>query len=127
MTLEKVRQRVVEEELKSCRESRRRDLLPSFLCTGLAGVMVWGVVAQAPEVWAKGEWFRPGGCLYDLVGYAGAVLLVRALMVLALLGSLYWFCATLYSLSTGGATRPSAKLAAGQRRFRQLPDKQEQG
>jgi hypothetical protein len=119
MKLEQVRQRLVEEELKSYREWRRRDLLPSLLSIALGGMMVWGVVAQPPAVWARGEWFRPGGWLHDLVGYAGAVLLVRALMMLALLAAIYWFGATLRALSTGGARRRRARIAAEQPRFRQ--------
>jgi len=126
MKLEQVRLRVVEEELKGYREWRSRDLLPSLLSIGLAGMLVWGVVAQPPAVWARGEWFRPGGWLRDLFGYAGAVLLVQAVMVLALLLAIYWFGATLYSLSTRGAKRRRAKIAAEQPRFRQLQEDREQ-
>jgi hypothetical protein len=123
MRLEQVRQRVVEEELKSYREWRRRDLLPSLLGIALGGMLVWGVVAQPPAVWARGEWFRPGGWLHDLFGYAGAVLVVQALMVLALLAAIYWFGATLYALSTRGAKRRRAKIAAEQPRFRQREER----
>jgi hypothetical protein len=118
MKLEQVRQRVVEEELKSHREWRRRDLLPALGCIVCAGLLLW-MVAHPPAEWAKGEWFHPGGWLHDLFGFDGAVLLVRAAFVLALFASVYWFGSTLYALSTAGANRRRAKIAAEQPRFRQ--------
>lgn len=118
MKLEQVRQRVVEEELKDYREWRRRDLLPSLGCIALTGLLLW-MLAHPPAEWAKGEWFQPGGWLHDLFGFAGAVLLVRAVFVLALLASVYWFGSALYALSTAGANRRRARIAAEQPRFRQ--------
>ena len=115
--LEQVRKRVVEEELTGYREQRRRDLLPSLGSIVFAGLIVW-MTTRPPAKWAKGEWFHPGGWLHDLFGFAGAVLMVRAAFVLALLASVYWFGSTLYALSASGANRRRVKIAAEQPRFR---------
>jgi len=47
------------------------------------------------------------------------VLVVRAVFALALLASVYWLGSTPYALSTAGANRRRARIAARQPRFRQ--------
>ena len=118
MRLEDARRRVVEEELKSYRDSKRKDLLPALGCVVCSGLLVW-MVSRTPEEWAKGDWFKPGGWLYDLFGYAGAVLLARVVFGLALLGSVFWLARAFYGLSAAAARRRRAKIVAEQPRFRQ--------
>lgn len=117
MKLEDVRRRVVEEELKAYRDKRRKDLLPAIICLLLTGILL-ASMARAPEEWAKGEWFKPGGLLYETFGYAGAVLLARAAFGMLFLACVFWLGRGFYGLSGAAAERRRAKIAAEQPRFR---------
>jgi len=116
--LDDVRRRVVEEELSNYRKQRRGDLQPASFSAIGAGVLL-GMVLLLPADWAKGEWFRPGGWLHDLFGFAGAVMLVRGAFALVFLAALWWRGRVLYGLSAAGASRRRARIAAEQPRFRQ--------
>lgn len=118
MKLEDARQRVVEEELKAYRTKRRAGLRVPIIGAILVGILL-ASLAQAPEVWAKGEWFKPGGFLYETFGYEGAVLFTRVVFAVLFLGCLVWLGRDLYLLSDAAAERRRAKIAAEQPRFRQ--------
>ena len=118
MKLDDVRRRVVEEELRNYRASRRGDIQPALFSTVGAGVLL-GMVLLLPADWAKGEWFRPGGLLFDLLGFTGAVMLVRGIFALVFLAALWWLVRVFYGLSEAAARRRRAKIAAEQPRFRQ--------
>ena len=117
MKLEDVRQRVIEEELRNYRVARRGDIQAALFGTLGAGALL-AMVLLLPAEWAKGEWFRPGGWLFDLFGFTGAVMLVRGAFVLVFLAALWWLVRVLYGLSEAGARRRRAKIAAEQPRFR---------
>lgn len=124
MKLEDARRRVVEEELKAYRDKRRRDLLPAIVCVLVTGILLLSMAAL-PEEWAKGEWFKPGGLLYETFGYDGAVLFARAAFGLVFLGCLSWLGSGLYALTDAAAERRRKKIAAEQPRFRRLPEDRE--
>ena len=126
MKLEDARRRVVEEELKAYRNKRRSGLRIPIVGLILTGILL-ASMARAPEEWAKGDWFKPGGWMYDTFGYAGGVLFVRAAFGLVFLGCLFWLGSDLYALSNAAAERRRAKVAAEQPRFRQLPEDRQQG
>lgn len=117
MKLEDVRRRVVEEELKAYRAKRRSDLRIPIIGIILVGILL-ASMARAPEEWAKGEWFKPGGLLYETFGYAGAVLFARAAFGLLFLACLFWLGSGLYALSNAAVERRREKIAAEQPRFR---------
>ena len=118
MKLDDVRRRVVEEELSNYRAKWRDDFQAALFSTVGAGILL-GMVLMLPADWAKGEWFRPGGWLFDLFGFTGAVMLVRGAFVLVFLAALWWLVRVCYGLSEAGARRRRAKIAAAQPRFRQ--------
>ena len=118
MKLDDVRRRVVEEELRNYRASRRGDVQAALFSAAGAGILLCFVLTL-PAGWAKGEWFRPGGWLHDLFGFAGAVMAVRAVFAVVFLATLWWVVSVFYGLSAAGARRRRAKIAAEQPRFRQ--------
>lgn len=117
--LEDVRRRVVDEELRSYRENRRGDIKVALGALAMTGVCVAGLLLQPAKVWARGEWFEPGGLLHDALGYGGAVLLVRGVAVALTAASLWWLGSILWSLSAAGTERRRRRIAAEQPRFRQ--------
>jgi hypothetical protein len=117
MKLADVRRRLVEEELATWAEARRRTAVVAAVAVLLLGFFVWYVMEPAVG-WAKGEFFRPGGWGHDVLGFAGAVLFVRGVLVFVEVVLLAWVVASLYAITAHGLSRRRRRIERHQPRLR---------
>jgi hypothetical protein len=104
MKLEEIRQRGIDERLKERRTRLSLDVMPALVVTVLSGVLALSVWMD-PADWAKGDWFKPGGLLYDAFGMAGAVAVTRLALGLLFVASGAYLCRLVYRLRGGGERR----------------------
>ena len=116
MTVEEVRRRLVEEEVRLYRGARMRDAILAALCLCGAALLLALTLPPAAE-WARGDWLRPGGWMHDRFGLAGAVAILRGSFAGLGLLSLAWLAGSLW-VRSAGLDRRRARIEREQPRLR---------